>query len=39
MQFDEFSNGVIGCALDVHRELGQGYWSRRMSSALHTDPS
>jgi GxxExxY protein len=24
MQFDELSNGVLGCAIEVHRELGPG---------------
>lgn len=24
MQFDELSNNIIGCAIDVHRELGPG---------------
>lgn len=24
MQFDDLSNQVIGCALNVHRELGPG---------------
>jgi hypothetical protein len=24
MEFDELSNRVIGCALEVHREMGPG---------------
>lgn len=33
-EFDELSNVVIGCALDVHRELGPGFQERTYRQAL-----
>ncbi|MBW1701400.1 MAG: hypothetical protein JRJ69_01905 [Deltaproteobacteria bacterium] len=39
MEFDELSNRIIGCALEVHRNLGPGLlesiyeqWPRRMKA-------
>jgi hypothetical protein len=32
MNFDNLSNQVIGLAIEVHRNLGQGCWSRFMSN-------
>jgi GxxExxY protein len=28
VEFDDLSNKVLGCAIEVHRELGRAYWSR-----------
>ena len=37
MEFDELSNRVIGCAIEVHRELVQAYSSPPMSSVWRTN--
>ena len=37
MEFDDLSHRVIGCAIEVHRALGLGYLSQRMSSVLLTN--
>ena len=37
MQFDDLSHRVIGCAIEVHRALGLGYLSQRLSSVLLTN--
>ncbi len=33
-QFDRLSNEVIGCALDVHRELGPGFLEKAYRNAM-----
>ena len=34
MQFDELSNRVIGCAIEVHRELGPGLFESTYEQCL-----
>ena len=33
VKFDELSNKVLGCAIEVHRELGPGLLNRLTSNA------
>ena len=39
MEFDELSRKVIGCALEVHRNLGPSLWSQHIVNAWRVNPS
>jgi len=34
METDDLTGRIIGCAIEVHRQLGRGLWSPRQESAL-----
>jgi len=35
-EFENISNQVLGCAIEVHKHLGPGLWSRHTASAFLT---
>ena len=35
MTENELTDAIIGAAIEVHRRLGPGYWSRSIVDALH----
>ncbi len=39
MEFDELSNRVIGCALEVHRERGPGLLDSTYEQCLAHEPT